>query len=452
MAPPVREDAGRREASVSDISTWPRRKFLGASAALGGLAVAIAPTATLAAPAILKGTKLTYWGGLIFSDLANQMLTEEIDRWGAANGVATEVVMINQNETVQKLSAAIASNSLPDALDLNLDLLLVLSQQGVFLPLDDLYEGIGRAQGGWFAPIGKASAMASGRMGVPFGVSGNLLLRRNDLLSRAGFAQAPATWEALVEQSIKLTRPPLYGMGLALSNVGDGNTQVGVLQSYGGRIADDSGRHVAIKSDATREYLRWVKNAWDHTLFPPGVTTWDGAGDNNAYAAGQAVFIANTGSVGIAAKKDDPELYQGTLYSSLPAGPKGTVSPIAPQLRAIPKAGKNPEAAKALIEHLAQPAFADRYFGAAIYGPVLQDQTKSSAFNGANPILAGLLDLVMRGTAPGYPDVYNAAYADAWNNFVVPRMIQRVVIDAWDFDRAMDEAQTHTQAIYDQHA
>jgi multiple sugar transport system substrate-binding protein len=406
----------------------------------------------LAAPAVLKGTSLTFWGGLIFSDQANKLLTDEIKAWGAANGVRTEVVMINQNETVQKLSAAIASNTLPDAMDLNLDLLLVLSGQGVFRPVDDLYDRIGKAQGGWFEPVEQATQMKNvGRTGIPFGVSGNMLIRRTDVLDKAGFAKPPATWEDLVAQSVKTTKPPLFGMGLALSNVGDGDTQVGVLQSYGGRIADDAGKRAAIKSDATREYLRWVKDAWNKKLFPPGNTTWDGAGDNNAYAAGQAVFVANTGSVGLAARTDDPELYQGTGYSSLPAGPKGTVSPIAPNLRATPKAGRNPDAARDLIEHLAQPKFMAAYYAHAIYGPVLQDQTKFDVFDGKDPILAGLIDLVRHGTAPGYPDVYNAAYAEAWNTFVVPRMIQRVVIDGWDLDRAMDEAQTQTQAIYDKY-
>ncbi len=47
-----------------------------------------------------------------------------------------------------------------------------------------------------------------------------------------------------------------------------------------------------------------------------------------------------------------------------------------------------------------------------------------------------------KGTPPAYPDVYNAGFADAYNNFVVPKMAQRVVIDSWDFDRAMDEAQS----------
>jgi len=425
-----------------------------AASATTGLAV-LPLRASLAAPAIVKGSSLTFWGGLIFSDAANRLLTEEITKWGAANGVRTEVVMINQNETVQRVSAAIAADTMPDALDLNLDLLLVLSRQNVFLPVDDLYDAIGRAHGGWLVPVDRASEMkvaGGARTGIPFGVSGNMLHRRTDLLKAAGFANPPATWEELVAHSVRVTKSPVYGMGLALSNVGDGNTQVGVLQSYGGRIADDTGRRAALKSDATRDYLRWVKDAWDKKVFPPGVTTWDGAGDNNAYAAGQAVFVANTGSIGIAARKDDPDLYKDTGYSSLPAGPKGVVSPIAPNLRAIPRTAKNPEAAKALIEHLSQPAFMGAYFGSAIYGPVLQDQTRLGVFDGKDPILAGLLDLVRRGTAPGYPDLYTPAYADAWNNFVVPRMIQRVVVDSWNLDRAMDEAQTQTQAIYDKYA
>jgi multiple sugar transport system substrate-binding protein len=436
---------------------WTRRHVLGASAASAALAtLGGGARSVLAAPPVIKrGTKLTYWGGLIFSDAANKLLTDTINDWGKQNGVETEVVMINQNETVQKVSAAVESKTMPDALDLDIDLLLLLSRQGVFLPIDDVYSSVGQAQGGWTDAIEHVMATlaaSGGHTGIPFGSSGNMLLRRNDLLSKAGFTKPAATWEELKKQAEVLTKPPLFGLGLALSNVGDGNTQVGVLQSYGGRIADDSGKKVTIKSDATRTYLGWVKDAWDKHLFPPGNTTWDGAGDNNAYLSGQAVFIANTGSVGIAAKKDDPDLYQSTAYSALPGGPIGVVSPIDPNLRAIPKTARDPDTCKALLTYLANPDFMNAYFKVAIYGPVLKGQSKLSAFDGSDPILAGLRDLAQRGTAPGYPDNYNAAYADAMSNFVVPKMIQRVVIDNWNFDRAMDEAQTRTQQIYDKYA
>jgi multiple sugar transport system substrate-binding protein len=227
--------------------------------------------------------------------------------------------------------------------------------------------------------------------------------------------------------------------------------QVDVLHSFGGRIADDAGETVTIKSEETRAYLTWLKNAWDKGVFPPGNTTWDGAGDNQAFLSGQAAFIANTGSVGIAAKTDDPELFEGSAFSPLPGGPKGVISPINVQLRAIPVASPNQDAARALIEHLSNPEFMNAYFNVAIYGPALKDQAKLQAFDGTNTILTGLLGLSEAGTAPAAPDVYNTAYSDVSANWVIPKMAQRVVVDGWDFDAAMDEAQSSAQAIYDKY-
>ncbi len=430
---------------------WSRRKVL-ATAASG---VALAAASGFPMPAIAQGKKLTYWGGLIFSDDANKLLTDTINAWGAANGVETEVVMINQNETTQKVSAAVSSNTMPDALDLGLGLARLLARQSQFSDLGDLYKKIGDAQGGWYAgPDSATDLTADGgiaRVGIPFGVNGNLLLRRKDLLEPAGFTEAPATWEELKAQAEAINKDGISGLGLALSNVGDANLQVAILQSYGGRIADDAGKKVTIDSPQTREWLAWVKDAWDKKLFAPGNTTWDGAGDNQAYLSGQVGFIANTGSVGIAAKKDDPELFEASAFSPLPSGPVMQVSPIDVQLRAISKSSPVQDEAKALLEHLSSPEFMNAYFNVAIYGPVLQAQEQLQAFDGSNSILVGLLGLAKNGTAPAYPDVNNAAFADLSSNFLIPKLAQRVVVDGWDFDKAIAEAQTQGQAIYDKY-
>lgn len=437
-----------------------RRRFLGTAGAAAGAAALGAPRLTemlsaKAAPAVLQEkSKLTYWGGLIFSDDANNLLVDTIDQWGKDNNVETEVVMINQNETVQKVSAAVESNTMPDALDMGLDLLLLLSTQGVLTPIDDVVTKVGDAQGGWYDSIASSTdttAIAGGRTGLPFGASGNLILRRNDLLTEAGFTEPPATWEEIVTQAEAITSGTVYGLGLALSNVGDGNVQMSVLQSYGGRIADDEGKTVTIKSEETRAYLTWVKDAWDRGVFPPSNTTWDGAGDNEAYLNGITGLIANTGSVAIAARADDPELFEATAYSPLPSGPVMQVSPIGPNVRAIPASSQNQDAAKALLEHLSNPEFMQAYYDVAIYAPVLKNQASFTSFDGSNPILAGLKDLVENGTPPAFPDVYNTAYGDLSANFIIPKMVQRVVIDGYDFDQAMDEAQTQGQAIYDKY-
>jgi len=430
---------------------WSRRKVL-ATAASG---VALAAAAGFPMPAIAQSKKLTYWGGLIFSDDANKLLTDTINAWGAANGVETEVVMINQNETTQKVSAAVSSNTMPDALDMGLGLARLLARQSQFSDLGDLYKKIGDAQGGWFSGPDTATDLTAdggiARVGIPFGVNGNLLLRRKDLLEPAGFTEAPKTWDELKAQAEAINKDGISGLGLALSNVGDANLQVAILQSYGGRIADDAGKKVTIDSPATREWLTWLKDAWDKGLFAAGNTTWDGAGDNQAYLSGQVGFIANTGSVGIAAKKDDPELFEGSAFSPLPGGPKGVISPIDVQLRTISKASPLQDEAKALLEHLSGPEFMNAYFNVAIYGPVLKDQEKLPAFDGTNSILVGLLGLAKNGTAPAYPDVNNAAFADLGSNFLIPKLAQRVVVDGWDFDKAIEEAQTQGQAIYDKY-
>lgn len=408
------------------------------------------PAAAATAPAVISVSgKMTYWGGLIFSDDANNLLVSTIKDWGKQNKIDIDVVMINQNETNTKYAAAVESNTLPDALDMGLDLLLLQSIAGKLTPLDDLYDKIGKAHGGWLKATDDATApqkFGGARNGIPFGASGNLLFNRQDVLTKAGLTQPPKTWQELSDFSEKVTKPPLYGMGFALSNVGDGNLQVSVLQSFGGRIADDAGKNCTIKSPETRAYLDWVSSAYKKGLFPPGATTWDGAGDNNAYQSGQAVFIANPGSVYLWMKDNDKELLNGTTYSALPSGPKMRVSALGPNVRAIPKGGKNIDAARALLEHLANKEFMAKYYNVAIYGPVLQEQLTFDAFK--DPVHAGLADLAQNGTAPAYPDVSNAAFADLGNNYIVPKMIQRVVIDNYDLDRAMDEAQKAGEAIY----
>jgi len=138
---------------------------------------------------------MTYWGGLIFSDEANNLLSSTVKDWGKQNKIDIDVVMINQNETNTKVAAAVESNTLPDALDMGLDLMLLLSNTQKLTPLDDLYNKIGAAQGGWLKGTDQAtdpSKFGGSRNGIPFGVSGNLLFSRKDVLQKANI-QVPKT-------------------------------------------------------------------------------------------------------------------------------------------------------------------------------------------------------------------------------------------------------------------
>ena len=416
-------------------------------------APAAAPAATVAPAPTPDPGKFTYWGGLIFSDVANKMLVDKIKEWGKTKNIEVDVVMINQNETQQKVSAAVEAGTMPDALDMGIDLMLLLSKNGQLDAVDEVFKSVGAAHGGWTPAAEKSvdPAVYGKIYGIPFGLSGNLINRRNDLLSAKGFNDAPKTWEELGKMAEAVNAPPkVYGMGFALSNVGDGNLTQTMLQGWGGRIADDAGKTCTIDSPETRAFLEWITGRYKVGLFPPGATTWDGAGDNKAYQAGQAAFIANPGSVYLNIKANDPELLAGSKYSGLPGGPKMTLQPYGPNVRVIPTGSKHKDLAKELMMYLADDAFMKEYYANAIYGPVLKSQIDFPIFK-ESPVHLGLLDVALNGTPPGFPEKNNAALAEFSSNFLIPKMIQRIVVDNKSIDDAVKETQGACQAIYDKY-
>ena len=406
-----------------------------------------------AAPAVDDSDPLTYWVGLTFSDPGNQLVIDRINQFGEEKGIAVEAVVINQNEMVQKVSAAIESGTMPDAVDVRTGLALQLVQRELLVPLDDLFEKVGSDQGGWLnVPNINAQVDDFGGQiyGIPYGNGGNVLYRRMDLLEPAGFTEAPETWLELAEMAAAAQEPPNnYGMGFALSNVGDANMATSMLQSFGGRVADDAGTTCTLDSPETREFLEWITPLYADGVFPPGVATWDGAGDNTCYQSAQCVFIANPGSVYVYMRENDPELGEMTQYSPFPAGPKLHVSPAQTNFRVV-AAGDKEELAKELVEYLMDPDFLSEYYRFAIYGAVLENQLDFEIFN-ESPVHAGLTELAKTGTPGAWPDVENTAYGEYQNSFITPKMVLRVTVDGMSIDDAVAEAQASCQEIYDKY-
>lgn len=403
-----------------------------------------------------EGT-FSYWIGLTFPESSNDLEASRIKAWGENLGIKTEVVKVNQNEVVQQTSGAIEAKSLPSAMTVPYDLMSTMSTGGQLSPVPDAYDTVGKAHGGWLDSIDaatKAKSFGDKIYGVPFGFFGNVLFSRADLLKEKGFNAPPKTWDELLSQSKATQEPPsTYGMGFALSNVLDGNLTTSIMQSFGGRVADDAGQKCTISSPETANFLTWIKGAFDDGQFPPSAVTWDGAGDNNSYTSGESTFIVNTGSVYQSMKNDDPDLAAASAYSALPAGPAGQVAPVDPRYRVVPASTSDAGniLAQDLFETLADDTYMAGFMENATYGPVLNSQLEYPVFTDS-PVHAGLLEQAEKGTAPAFPDTANASYSDYQNAFSTPRMVQRVVVDKISIDQAMTEAQASCQTIYDQHA
>ncbi|TAM68494.1 MAG: extracellular solute-binding protein [Microbacteriaceae bacterium] len=412
-------------------------------------------------PAVLKAARdfkgtFTYWTGLTFPDAGNKIEEQRIEQWGKNLGIAVQVVAVNQNDTSQRVAAALQSGAMPDALTIGYDLAKVMAGNKQLAPVDDVFKSVGTDHGGWFDPIKKATTDKSWGgdvYGVPLGFFGNVLFRRTDLLKAAGYTNPPTTWQQFTDQATKVTSAPkVYGAGLSLGNVLDGNEMTAIMQSFGGRVANNSGTTCTLDTPQVKKFLTWVTNLYKNKVIPPDSVTWNGASDNNAYLAGGAGFIVNTGSVYLSMLTQDPQLLEDTAYSALPAGPIMTVNPVDIRYRVIPTSTKSNAKilAKDLFRVLSADDYNKQYMAEATYGPVLKSQASYPIFE--KTAYAALLTIAKSGgTAPAYPDVANIAFSDYQNSFSTPHMIQRVVTDGLSIDAAAAEAQANCQKIYNKY-
>ncbi len=407
--------------------------------------------AVAAAVKNFKGT-FTYWTGLTFPAAGNAIEKQRILQWGKDIGLKVEVVEVNQNDTSQKVAAALQSGSMPDALDLGYDLGKIMVANKQLAPVDATYKTIGDAHGGWLSVIDKATTDKSwggSIYGIPYGYSGNVLFRRTDLLSKA-----PTTWQEFATETTSVNKPPqVYGAGLSLGNVGDGNEMTSTMQSFGGRVANDAGTTCTLNTPQVKDFLTWVTGLYQNKVIPPDSVTWNGASDNNLYLAHGAATILNTGSVYLSMVAQDPALAKETGYSQMPAGPAMTVNPITISYRAIPAttSAAGQVLADNLFSVLSQDDYTSKYMPNAIFGPVLKSQQAFPLFS-TIPVYTALAALATgAGTAPAYPDVANTAFSAFENAYSTPHMIQRIVTDHLTIDAAMAEAQVNCQKIYDQY-
>ena len=397
--------------------------------------------------------KFTYWIGLIFSDLANQAAVDQINAWGKLRGIKVDPVLVNQNNTNAQITAALAAGTMPDAFDAGSGLMLQLGAKNL-LNVQDLLDSLIRKNGA-LNPGAAASNLASyaGKgLGVPYGINGNLINRRLDLIPTK---KAPATWEELAAMA-KAAMPSGGGMGFNTGNVGDAESIFGAqLLGYGGRIADNAGKLCTLDSKGTRDFLTFVKKAYDMGVYATDSTNSDGAWDNNKYLGGKTAIIANPGSVyttllnGSATWDKNPTLAKNTGFSALPGGPVMRVAPSDFVVRLISKTTKYPELSKDLITYLMAKPQMQPYYRAAIYGPAFAGYNTFTFWRkSVDPARAGLYELAMFGVTGRYPDVNNTAIAEFTAGFGISKMVQRYLFDKVSMDKAIDEAQASCAAIY----
>jgi multiple sugar transport system substrate-binding protein len=397
--------------------------------------------------------KLTMWvDHFFFVQGAEALLKSYVLEYAQQEGFDVEFVQDSYDVMRPRIDAAMESKTLPDVLYTSSDVVAKMRRVGQASELTDVVSELNANMGGFTEGMLAAVTADGKQYGVPLMSSTEMMYVRQDLLDAAGLPY-PETWEDLLEAARKMNNPPtVWGWGPQVSNKAyDAERHLmAMIWAFGGSLFAEDGETVVVDSEATRQVIEMIKQAWDEDIIPKEVLTWDDSGNNKGYQSGKVAIIENTGSIVNWMKDNDPDLLKVTALGMPPAGPAGRFIQGDCWAFAVPTYSKNAELAKGLIKYIHEPgryqALIEAMGGLRIpvYGGL------SSMAMWEDPALKPLIDAVPYTYMAGYPGPVSDAALEAFRQLVVSGMVTHVLADGWTVDQAIDDAETILQRIVEE--
>ena len=278
---------------------------------------------------------------------------------------------------------------------------------------------------------------------------------RLDLLEQAKL-EYPKTWEEFAETSKKIQSPPrLFAFGMCLGLVEDTTDNVmNLLWCYGGKMVEADNKTVVMSSPENVAGVKVIEAMFKtHKIIPPGAISWDNSGNNKAYQSRQAAFVMNPSSIYAYLDGNDKDLQKATGLFPVPAGPKGTVNQIDTWAYGAFKKTPYPDLAKGLLDYFMQPANYDRIIQSTggRWVPVYK-RLFDSPFWREKPAFKHFIKMAETGVPVSYAGSPTPAAGEVLNTHLVPKMIQRVLVENWEPARALDECHKRIVEVYARYA
>ena len=428
-----------------------RRQFITSTALAAGAAAVGTAVGPFVAPALADKPKLVYWA-YQFLRASDESRVNFAKEWAEKNNVDMQITLVPWKEFMTKISAAIQAKATPDIVESGGVELRALGQ---LLEVTDLYEKLDKEHGGWLGAGPLYMRQADGKVHhLLYGLTGFMIVARNDLLKQANVKLPMETWEDLLAAAKKAQQiPRIYGLGHPVSNQTDSNVWEQVMKSYGARLADEAGKKIVL-GDFKKEvwaFMDFFMNVWKSDVLPPGVTTWDNTMNNSTYQAGKSVFALNPITISLWLEANNPELLAKTGHYPFPKGPARYIWDANYASRSILKYTKYPDVAKQFLLDSMDIKKMEAELGVSQWAPVLKSYLKFDVWN-RNDHMKSLVEVAAKGNPEGYPDVFNDPWREQNTNTTISRMLQRLVVDNWDRDKAFAETLEVLNKIYAKYA
>jgi len=336
-----------------------RRTFV--KGAAGGVAAVTGIEGILAArraPAYAQGAKLHITRWTDFVPAGDEVLNKQMVEAGKALGATITLERINANDLQPRITAAVSSGSGPDIFHMLHNWAYLYEKS--LVDVTDVAEPLGKAQGGFYAPVEQAAKVGKVWRVVPHAIIGGQIAYRKSLFEEAGYKEFPKTWQQYREAGKKL-KAKGYPIGQTAGHTfGDApGFWYPYMWSWGGKEVEKDGKTVAINSKETVESLKFAVAFWKDACDEGGLA-WDDSNNNRAFLSGTISASLNGASIYIESLRN-PDKYKtdkgaqmktDILHGANPAGPKGQFHYHASFHHGIMSYSKNQKLAKDFLKWL----------------------------------------------------------------------------------------------------
>lgn len=427
-----------------------------ASEAPAGEAPASEAPASEAPAADGDGVTLTVWLPKTFSTEADEMVQARCEEFAAGNDQVKEVKVeyVAGTDGYSKWNAAIESKSGPDLTFLHMSAYISYVDMGVLLDITDVINDI-ETNYSPLIPAAKDNIEIDGSIyTLPLYAQVNMLTYRSDMLGDAGYDSAPATWQEMRDVAKAVSKPDesIYGLGIGMATADDGeDTLTALFRAFGAYFWDEEG-NVTINSPETVNAINFVVDMYNNDKsMPPSVVEWDPSGNNKSYLAGESAMVFNPPTLYNSTFADDLKDTLGAVTEMSPY-PKGDFETWSTQNYITFSAfnfTENPELSKELLKFLLDETWYESYMelNFPVAGPVFEKTTEGEVWQSDNGLK--LVDAARnQGRHYAYPckDLkVMAADARAYNDFVISKTLQKVILNGMSPEDAAAELETMLQ-------
>lgn len=404
------------------------------------------------APGIGAADKLVIWDKTEYIPAYNDFMAQFAEAWSQATGIEVEYTVVPPRDLITKLMSAIESGNVPDIATVEVGMVAQLAGMGVTTNAADLIAAIEAETGDRFTEAAVRLVSIDGLpRGVPTATFPAALFYRKDLLEAAG-VEPRQTIEAIREVARRTTNPRagIYGAGIPLGRSGGGDIEGFIRNLFwgnGGSVFAEDGRTVVVDSPQNVEIFQLLVEMYhEDGSIPPGALSWDDGGNNNAFMAGTAAMVFNSGSLWANMSDMDHPLLSQTGVALMPGGPHGRFN-LGGGNTMVLFVGGNVAAAERFVTDFMTAEHYGRLLPmmAPMWAPVFEGMKDLPFYQ--DPINRVWLEAGQINVNVGYPGPSTPWAGEVLSSQVLLRALQTAIVDGVPAAEALQNAKREIETI-----